>query len=72
MYKKGYKADDDQPDDGAQLCAGEPVQGPGLPTQLVMAILLLLVIPQVICQKAVALLKGQLCGCASRDVFGGQ
>ena len=70
MHKDSHQSNDDQPDDRTKLCACEPPQGACLATQLVMAVLLLLVVSEIVGQKAVALLKGELGRRALCDILG--
>ena len=60
IHKKSDQTDDDQPDDWAQLCAGEEGQGACFAAEAVVLVLFVLCILQVVCEEAVALLRGQL------------
>ena len=69
MNKDGYQGNDDEPDDRAELSMSQPPQSPCLAAQLLMVVLFLLVVSEVICQKAMPLLKCELGRRALGDVF---
>lgn len=69
MNKNGNQRNDDKPYDRAELSVGQPPQSTCLATQLLMTVLFLLVVSEVVCQKAMALLKCELSRCALCDIF---
>ena len=72
MYEQGHQAHYDEPDNGTELRAGQPRQSPSFATETLVSVLLFLVVPQVIGQKPVPLLRCQLCWCTACDILGGQ